>query len=150
MLDPIIFITQSNIYGEPRHELPRILRIERPIVIAIVAVELRRSYRKRKRTRRRDHIGIIRIRRTRKLALRIYRCLKLIKTSIQEVVECQGLPLCGKILYCLLEGAKDAVVAGMDILPAHAQLMISFGPTKVLEDLIKVLRTAKRNRIAGT
>ena len=44
----------------------------------------------------------------------------------------------------VFESAKHAVVTSLDVVTAKLELVLTFGPTDVLVELIQVLRTAER------
>src|SRR5262249_32220816 len=128
---------QAGINGQARDYLPGILRVERHVVEAVVAVEGRCSYRQRNRAAGQEG-GIQcqgargRIARAREFALRVDRRLEGFQVAGHEVVEARHLAPGGEVFHSFFKSAKYAVIAHVDVSAAKAELMVAFGPAQVL------------------
>src|SRR5208337_775013 len=139
---PVVLPGQAQVQGQARGHLPRILNVERAIVVAVVTGKRRFGRRQVQRAARVDVITAIFVLNARELTLRVERALELVDVTGDEVRKSVG-EVASQNLYRVKIRAEYAVVADLDIGATKFKLVFALGPGDVLVELIEVLWTAK-------
>ena len=148
MLDAVVLPAKSHVDGEPRADLPGVLTVEREIVVAVIALKRRRRHGQRQRARGTDLNHARGVFRAGIHSLGIDRALVLVDIARYQICESRT-QIGAQVLDRVLVRAEHPVVADLDELATELELVLALCPGKVVEDLVQVLRTAKRDGVAG-
>src|SRR5262249_46786995 len=149
VLCSIVLVTDAEVEGEPGLNLPRIVEVCRPLVIAIAAAEIRFSQRRGQRAfRRNNSCASVRVVMAGEFSLRESRHCKPPEQTIHKVVQ-RRLSVQPQHCRCIRISAKGTVVTNVNVLAAKPQCVVAVRPAHIFVALVKILRTTEWNSVSG-